>query len=40
MPRTKANKNIVAKRARENNASEIEDILRDFDIERELTILI
>lgn len=33
MPRTKASRNIATKRARDN-ISEIDDILRDFDIER------
>lgn len=37
MPRTKANRNIAAKRARDN-VSEIDDILRDFEIERKFKI--
>lgn len=32
MPRTKVNKGLTSKRAREN-ATEIDDFLRDFDIE-------
>jgi hypothetical protein len=39
MPRTKATRNLATKRARDN-VSEIDDILRDFDIERNSKLFI